>query len=535
MKRKNVLLALIVVSFLMIAFIGCNGNNDIRPAKLTEGLENSYFKEYTADGDGGLAHITYWTMTTSDFAYQILDPQEQAKIAKIQANAIHSKLFQPVELVAGYEATGLLTVDGRTQNITLKVPKKWNGDLIVAGTPGLRNEYANESSIVPWILEEGYAYIAGDKGLLHGSNEMLSGNHPTSNWGIMMMDLGHFAKERIEDAWDRGINHIYVIGLSNGGYQTRRAMELDHEAVMAGAERLFDGGVDWSGAYWPDARVLDANGDGKVSVSEYVSANTLIGLNEIATLAMKWPYAADTQSTPEHFYETPPFSAVQDIFVKAGFSAESAPYWGYYNTVYDSYKSIYPTYKGVGYYNLVAYLYKADLLGDDAVSSAGYTCFSDPSNPDAEPPLYAWLKSSPTRNWTDESVEWALKNANTGEFSAPLLSVHGQMDALVPLYSQAVAYKDAVEKYGAPEYYRLYIVENAGHVDSNADGGGDWDFDHTYGEEGMADKLTPLQAYVRKAFDYLKDWTEKGIPAPASTTISNDPANDVVDYTLLSW
>jgi hypothetical protein len=55
----------------------------------------------------------------------------------------------------------------------------------------------------------------------------------------------------------------YAMGLSNGGYQVRRALEIDHKRVLKGRKRLFDGGVDWSGAYWPDARVMDADGNGQ--------------------------------------------------------------------------------------------------------------------------------------------------------------------------------------------------------------------------------------------------------------------------------
>ena len=64
-----------------------------------------------------------------------------------------------------------------------------------------------------------------------------------------------------------------------------------------------------------------------------------------------------------------------------------------------------------------------------------------------------------------------MKNANTGEFSVPMLSLQGQADGLVPLHSQGLEYKDAVELYGNPDLHRFYIIAHAGHVDSHADGG----------------------------------------------------------------
>ena len=42
----------------------------------------------------------------------------------------------------------------------------------------------------------------------------------------------------------------------------------------------------------------------------------------------------------------------------------------------------------------------------------------------------------------------------------------------------------------------------------------------------MASQLVPLQPYVQRAFQHLEAWVEEGIPAPASRTLSNDPAHD---------
>ena len=68
-------------------------------------------------------------------------------------------------------------------------------------------------------------------------------------------------------------------------------------------------------------------------------------------------------------------------------------------------------------------------LGHDLTESAAYSCF--PPNDMDPPPFYAFLASAEDAGWTPESVSYALKNANTGEFSAPLVSIHGDADGLL--------------------------------------------------------------------------------------------------------
>jgi hypothetical protein len=532
----------LVVAVLMIGGLimsGCDDSETLEepeaPAfvedytRLTGGLDEGYLHEYTGVDDGGIAHVTYWTLAAGEAAYEALPAKEQAKVGLIQANVLHSALFQPDQRVAGYEATGLLDTAGRQQRVVLKVPKTWNGHLVVAGTPGLRNHYANEAVLAPWLVARGFAFVTGDKGLLNGSDTMLTGTHPSQHWGIMMLDLARWASARIEAAVGEKVDRTFAIGLSNGGYQVRRALELDHEAVAAGAERLFDGGIDWSGAYWPADRVLDADNDGTVSVAEYVAANSLIASIDRATVAMGWAYGPDSITTPENWAATPPYPDARDTMLASGFTPESAISWGYYNTIFDGYKAALPAWKGVGYYNLVSYVYKAELRGDTAETSAAYTCYANPAAPDVEPPLYDWLEAGEHLGWNAESVAWALKNANTGSFSAPLITVAGRADALVAYEAQAVAYADLVEQYGNPELYRLYTIENAGHVDAHADGAGDFDFNGVPGDEGAADRLTPMQPYVQKAFDDLVTWVQTGAAAPPSQAIPTDPANDITD------
>ena len=522
----------------MTGFVWAGGDYDsygrfCRKMRLTE----KYVHTYKGGEDGGLAHISYWGLPAADpDYYNMLPPEEQAKVGKINANVLHAAAFHPTnDNIAGKEVTGLLTRGRRVQSITFRLPDAWNGKLLVAGTPGLRNEYANEAILVPWLLEAGYAYIAGNKGIPGGANDMIAGNHPTQHWGHMMIDLAFLGRYLVKKCTGHKPSHTYVMGLSNGGYQTRRALEIDHKRVMRGRKRLFDGGVDWSGAYWPDKRVLDVDGNGKVSVQEYAAADTLVGSIDKGTLAMGWFHAPDTLTTLVEYEKNPRFPGAYLPLVNAGFSPESALFWGYYNTIFDGFQYVpgFEIFRGVGYYNLVSYVYRADLRGDDPGQSAAYSCYSDPANPNTPPPIYDWLPDAENGGWNKESVRYALKNANTAEFSAPMLSLHGQHDGLVALMAQSLDYKDAVELFGSPYLHREYIIAHAGHVDKHADGG--WGYSAAGVDPAVPDLLTPMQAYAQRAFQYLEEWVEDGVLPPDSKLVETDPANDITDPSLLDW
>src|SRR5690242_11063224 len=46
----------------------------------------------------------------------------------------------------------------------IRLPTRWNGGLVVAGSPGVRAQYANDKAISDYVLSLGYAYAATDKG-----------------------------------------------------------------------------------------------------------------------------------------------------------------------------------------------------------------------------------------------------------------------------------------------------------------------------------------------------------------------------------
>ncbi len=500
--------------------------------RLREELSASTVTEYLSPGDGGIAHVTYWDIKPGSAAYQALPALEQSKLRKLQTSVLHSRRVQMAAAVPGLEVSGTLAVatggSPRRQELVLKLPASWNGQLVVAGTPGTRHELASDAVLAAWLVAQGYAYIAGNKGMTNdgadGNATLLSQQHPSQHWGAMMLDLAEWARARLHAATGQAVARIYAVGISNGGYQVRRALELDHERVRRGAARLFAGGLDWEGAYFPDARVLDRDGDGRVSPAEYAAANHLVSSNERALLAMGHAYAPGSATTPAEFAKSPPYPTAQAAMQAAGFAPESAYIWGAYNTAFDSVKAVLPEWRGIGYYNFTGFYFRAELLGHSAAQAAAYTPFAA----SGLPPYYSYLATAPSTGWTDESVSWALKNANSGEFSAPLISIHGDRDGLLGLLAHGRAYQSAVQRFGDPSRHRFYVVQNGGHIDAHSDGGLDFDFDGQAGEEGMADRFTYLQPYVERAFAYLTAWVQDGEPPPASGTLRTDPTDDVL-------
>ena len=521
---------------------GTTGDPPLDLDALMEGLEDPYLRVYEGAGDGGLGHVTYFGLDTESPEFLALEPQEQAKVVKIQATSLHSALLQPTEEHPGAEVTGALEVTGddgvRRQELTLKLPSEWNGRLVVLGAPGTRSEFSNEAVLTPWLLARGYAIVSGNKGMTNagadGNATMLNQAHPTAHWGEMMIDMGLWAQARLEAATQVPAPPVYAAGLSNGGYQVRRALELDHLRVGQGEPRLFAGGLDRSGAYWPDARAMDTDDDQEVSPAEFAAANHLVSTNERAALTMGWLHAPDTLNTPAGYAEVPPYSAAHPAMLDGGFSAESALIWGAYSSTFDYLKDYGLTeFKGVGYYNITAYVFRAELLGHDAGQSLAYSCYSDGG--DEPPPFYPWLEQAQDGGWTPESVTWALRNANTGEFSAPLISVHGQRDGLLGLQANAIAYEDAILEHGDPDMFRLYVIEHGGHVDLHSDGGLDFDANGMFGDEGAADSFTIMQPYAERAFDYLVAWVEDDAPAPPGKLVATDPVADELDASQLSF
>jgi hypothetical protein len=129
----------------------------------------------------------------------------------------------------------------------IRLPQHWNGGLVVTGTPGNRRQYALDSTISDWVLAQGYAFAATDKGNT-GTSFYTDSPHPgdaVAEWNDRVTQLTVAAKAAVASRYHRAPKRTIAAGLSNGGYLVRWQLENHPE--------LYDGGVDWEGTLWlPD-------------------------------------------------------------------------------------------------------------------------------------------------------------------------------------------------------------------------------------------------------------------------------------------
>jgi dienelactone hydrolase len=99
--------------------------------------------------------------------------------------------------------------------------------------------------------------------------------------------------------------------------------------------------------------------------------------------------------------------------------------------------------------------------------------------------------------------------ALTGAIDRPLLSLHGTLDALLPIGPHADAYARLVTDAGNGALHRLYRIESGNHVDGYCD--------------LFPNRLRPLQPWYEQTFQALERWVEQGVEPPPSRTIAGDP------------
>jgi hypothetical protein len=126
----------------------------------------------------------------------------------------------------------------------LRLPANWNGGLVVAGSPGVRAQYANDKAISDYVLSEGYAFAATDKGNT-GANFFTDGVKPGDaivEWNLRTTQLTRAARAVVAQRYGREPREVVAAGLSNGGYLVRWQLENHPE--------LYTRGVDLEGTLW---------------------------------------------------------------------------------------------------------------------------------------------------------------------------------------------------------------------------------------------------------------------------------------------
>lgn len=294
----------------------------------------------------------------------------------------------------------------------IRLPDRWNGGLVVAGSPGVREQYANDRAFGDWALARGYAYAATDKGNTSAAfhRDGTAPGDAIAEWNTRVTQLTRAARRVVARRYHRPPARTLAMGMSNGGYLVRWQLE--------NRPGLYDGGVDWEGALW--------RADGP----------NLLTFLPPALRAYPRYAAGGTDAEAAHRTMT-----------AAGYPAGSEFLWPYHHQYY---------------WDLTQRIYREEIDPDfDDAAEAG-TPFCPPGTPACDADYdYAGRPAE---------VRDAVSGiALTGRIGKPLISFHGTLDVLLPISRTSDAYARMVRREGRGALHRYYRVEGGTHVDSLVD------------------------------------------------------------------
>jgi hypothetical protein len=358
----------------------------------------------------------------------------------------------PPEPIPGRRVTGSL---GPAQRFVVRIPDRWNGRLVVAGTPAQRSEFACDRLFGDPLLARGYAYATSNKGEGDGALLLEPGRRITINgielprfllpdgrgisfwfhapghrmerWRDDFIAVTERAREIIRASCGREPESTYAIGLSNGGYEVRRAIE---------SSDLYNGALTWNAALWTPEH------------------NLLVLCKAIEAM--------------EHG-DTARIEAL-------GFPPDVRGIDG--NTLYRKNLLI--------YWYLTAWLHATHL---DPSTSLAYGDVTDPG------PAESWNGRISSWRPTDIVRERIAGFANTGNIRCKLFDLASEYDHLIPPKLHFEPYRDLVTAGGKSEFYRSDLIPGAQHVDP-------WSEDPNY--PGMQLGYPQVMA----AFEELSAWVE---------------------------
>jgi 3HB-oligomer hydrolase (3HBOH) len=380
--------------------------------------------------------------------------------------------------VPGIQLDGRIADDPTGEaRILFRLPDQWNGKLVVAGASGTRSEFNGDFAWSDYVLQEGYAYVSQNKGVLNfylptaadpldcrlnpSSTTFVhfyddDPGQPFTRWTDFMIEATRIGKEAVATNYSRSPSRTYAVGTSNGGYQVRRVLET--------APELFDGGIDWEGTYVDPA------------------APTL--LSALPPAILNFPdYKASGYSNS---------STAAENIVLAGYPPDivsgTNSLWGLYSAQFWE-------------VTLCQWQKRLDPKYDTYGSGTGTYSYVD------------------RRSASDVGADLAAI-ATTADIGKPLITVAGTMDALLPINMNARAYARAVaaalsrgDREGREHddggnishpTYRLYEVQNGNHIETYQD---------TFGQ------LELIQPHAQRAFDLLTDYVERGSNLPPDQCI----------------
>jgi hypothetical protein len=377
-----------------------------------------------------------------------------------------------------------IQLDGRVADdptgearILFRLPNQWNGKLVVGGASGTRSEFNGDFAWSDYVLQQGYAYVSQNKGVLNFHTTTAADplgcrlnpssavyvhfydndpGQPFTRWTDFMIEATRIGKNAVTANYGQSPSRTYAVGTSNGGYQVRRALEA--------APELFDGGVDWEGTYIDPVapNLLSALPSAILNFPDYVNS----GYDQNSTAAeniVLAGYPPDIVSGPNSLW---------GLYWAQFWEVTLCQWQKRLDPSYDTYGS------GTGTYSYVDRLSASDVGADVAAI------------------------------------------ATTGNIGKPLITVAGTMDALLPINLNARAYERAVttalsggdqegrghegdDKKLRPAY-RLYEVQNGNHIETYKD---------------TFPQLELIQPHAQHAFDLLSDSIEHGSALPPDQCI----------------
>ena len=291
----------------------------------------------------------------------------------------------------------------------LRLPDRWNGGLVVSGSPGVRRQYANDRAIGDQALADGYAFAATDKGNT-GAAFYADGVRPgdaIAEWNFRVTQLAIAAKAAVAQRYGRPPSRTVAAGLSNGGYLVRWQLE--------NRPWLYDGGVDWEGTLWrPDG------------------PNLLTFLPPVL------------KAYPAYLAGSP---GAHQAILDAGFAPGSEFLWDYHYRVY---------------WDLTQRIYREEVDPSyDGDLEAGIPfCASGTPSCDADYDYGA----------RPLGVARAVERISlTGRIGKPLITLHGTLDSLLPISRDSDVYDRMIADAGRARLHRYYRIEGGNHVDGLVD------------------------------------------------------------------
>ncbi|MDE2573370.1 MAG: hypothetical protein KGM44_12725 [bacterium] len=346
------------------------------------------------------------------------------------------------------------------ERFVLRIPERWNGRLVVAGTPSQRSEFACDLIFGDPLVARGYAYVCGNKGLGDGTAMVAPGaalcidgarlprlelpgglglcfwqhapRQRLEGWLEDFLAIARCAQATIRELRGRAPELTYAVGFSNGGYQVRRAIEESD---------LFSGALTWNAALWTPRH------------------NLLRQLPQ-AIEAME---RGDPEQLPA-----------------LGFPADVRGLSG--GALYQRYLTV--------YWRVSAWLHAMHL---DPETSLAYGDVTDAAAAEA------W--SGRMGSWRfDRSPLVAARVggfANTGRIRTKLIEVAATHDYLIPPAMHLEPYRAMVAAAGLGWSYRCLLIDHAQHVDR-------WSDDPDFPQMRVA------HPRVLALFRALVDWVERG-------------------------